>query len=345
VGAILRERRISTGLTQQQLATASGISLGALRDLEQGRTRCPQWATISAIAAALGMDREHHADLVAAWEGGPSGDGSQPAAPKTPEVRVTVLGSLTVVCSGTAIALGSARQRTVLGLLALHWPAAVPCDVIVDVLWGGGPPRSAVAQVQAYVSRLRRLLGPGQAPGRDSGPVVLAGHSYRLDVGIALDLAEFDQLARCGDAAAAQGEGHRASALYERALGLWQDDMLADTELLHGYPAVIEATRRRGEVVLRFARGAVGTWQERTLPHLRALCASEPFNEQAHAQLMVTLAATGQQAAAVELFGQVRRRLDRELGVLPGEQLTAAHLRVLRQQVGTATDSRSSWTR
>jgi DNA-binding SARP family transcriptional activator len=341
---MVREGRISVGLTQQQLADDSGISIGALRDLEQGRTRCPQWGTISAIADAMGLDPQHRAELAVAWEGGPSGDGGQPALPAPPEVRVTVLGPLVVARNGAAVALGSARQRVVLGLLALHWPTAVPCNAIVDVLWGGGPPPSAVGQVQAYVSRLRRLLGPAPVPdcpapgpagpGRACGPVLLVGHSYRLDEGIALDLAEFDQLARRADAAAAQGERHRAAALYERSLGLWRDDVLADTELLRGYPAVIDATRRRGEVVLRFARATAGAWPERALPHLRALCASEPFNEQAHAQLMVTLAATGQQAAAVELFGQVRRRLDRELGVRPGTQLTAAHLRVLRQQAG-----------
>jgi hypothetical protein len=150
-----------------------------------------------------------------------------------------------------------------------------------------------------------------------------------------VDLAEFAQLSRRADTAADQGERRLACALYERSLSLWRDDVLADVDLMRGYPMAAEAARRRSAVVLRFARAAgTGTWQERVLPHLRALCASEPFNEQAQAQLMTTLAATGQQAAAVELYAQVRQRLDRELGVRPGPQLAAAHLRVLRQQVG-----------
>ena len=338
VGAMVRERRVSVGLTQQELAVASGVSVGALRDLEQGRTRFPRWAAVSAIAAALGMDRHHRAELTAVCDDGLPEAGGPPArltAPGAPEVRVTILGPLAATRDGTAVGLGPARQRAVLGLLALHWPAAVPPDMIVDVLWDGRPPRSAVAQVQGYVSRLRRLLDPGRARPGPGWPIALACRCYRLDEKVTVDLAEFAQLSRRADAAADHDEWHLACALYERSLGLWRDDVLADIDLLRGCPVAAEATRRRGAVVLRFACAArTGAWRERVLPHLRALCASEPFNEQAQAQLMTALAAAGQQAAAVELFAQVRQRLDRELGVRPGPQLAAAHLRVLRQQVG-----------
>ena len=333
MGALVRERRTSAGLTQQELSIVSGVSIGALRDLEQGRTRCPRWGTVSAVAAVLGMDSHHYAELTAA---GQADDTRQLSVPQVATgIRVTVLGPLSAARDGAAVMLGSVRQRAVLGLLAIHWPSVVLRDVIVEVLWGPVPPRSAVAQVQSYVSRLRRLLDPGRMPGETGGPIALDGRCYRLADGITLDLAEFGQLSRHADAAAARGEDYLACALYERSLGLWRDAVLADIDLLRGYPAVVEATRGRGEAVLRFARAAAtGTWRERVLPHLRALCASEPFNEQAHAQLMMTLAAAGQPAAAVELFGRVRRRLDSELGVRPGPQLAEAHLRVLRQQVG-----------
>lgn len=339
VGAMVRECRTRAGLTQHELAVASAVSIGALRDLEQGRTQSPRPGALSAIAAALGMDQYQREELGAAWGGRQPGGGGQFAAPTmndiVPAVRVTVLGPLMAIRGGTAVRLGPARQRAVLGLLAMHWPGAVRRDVIVDVLWGARPPGSAVTQVQAYVSRLRRLLGLEQPPRGSGGPIVLTGRCYRLDEGIRLDLAEFGQLSRRADAAVGQGERHLACALYKRALELWRDDVLADIDLLCGYPAVAEATRRRSEVVLRFARTAgTGRWRDQVLPYLRALCAGEPFNEQAHAHLMRVLAAIGQQAAAVELFEQVRRRLDSELGIRPGPQLVAAHLRILHQQAG-----------
>ena len=70
VGELVRERRRNIGLTQEQLSAAAGVSLGALRDLEQGRTRCPRWGSVAVIASALGMDRHQQAELASAWQAG-----------------------------------------------------------------------------------------------------------------------------------------------------------------------------------------------------------------------------------------------------------------------------------
>lgn len=341
VGELVRERRTSTGLTQRELAAAAGVSIGALRDLEQGRTRCPRWGTIALIAAALGMDGYEGAELANAWCGAQPEEGTRYSAVATQAhstgagVYVGVLGPLTAVRDGLPISMGPARQRAVLGLLALHWPAGVPTDVIIDVLWGGGhAPRSATAVVQAYVSRLRHLLEPGRVPRRRGGPVALADGRYRLGEGIGLDLAEFGQLSGLADAAAARGELHLACGLYNRSLTLWRCEPMADIDLLQNHPAIAEASRRRDDTVLRFVRvAAVAGRHELVLPHLRKLCTRDPLNEQAHALLMTALGATGHQAAALEVFSQLRRRLDSELGVRPGPHLAAAHLRVLRHQI------------
>jgi DNA-binding SARP family transcriptional activator/DNA-binding XRE family transcriptional regulator len=307
--ALVRERRVSAGLTQRELATAAGVSVGALRDLEQGRTRCPRWAAVAAITAALGTER-----------------------PAGTRVRIGALGPLTALRDGCAVRLGPSRQRAVLGLLALHWPSGVSRDVIVDMLWGERPPRSAAAEVHGYVSRLRRLLDPERAPRGHDGPVMLADTGYRLGDGMGLDLAEFRQLSRRADEAGARGEFSRACALYERSLGLWRGEVLADVELLQDHPAAAEAACCRCEVVLRFAHAAAAAGvHERALPHLRALCASEPFHERAHASLMTALAATGQQAAALQVFAELSRRLGSELGVRPGPEVASAQTRILRQ--------------
>ncbi len=257
---------MSIGLTQQELAVAAGVSIGALRDLEQGRTRCPRWGAVTLMAAALDMDRHERAELVSAWsDTQPDRDVGYAAMEAEgwtcgPDVRIGVLGPLTAMRAGAAVGLGSPRQRAVLGLLALHWTTGVPRDVIVDVLWGERPPRSAVEEVQAYVSRLRQLLDPERPPRGRGGPVMLAGRCYRLIDRIGLDLAEFGQLSRRADAASARGELRLACALYERSLGLWRGDVVADVDLLQGYLAATEPARRRGDVVLR-AAATVG-WHE-----------------------------------------------------------------------------------
>ncbi len=51
---------------------------------------------------------------------------------------------------------------------------------------------------------------------------------------------------------------------------------------------------------------------------------------------MIALAGSGQQAAALQIFDEMRRRLDDQLGVYPFAELTQAHDRVLRQDLPLA---------
>ena len=51
VGARVRERRIMLGLTQQQLAKNAGVSVGLVRDLEQGRTTRPHRESVRRLAS------------------------------------------------------------------------------------------------------------------------------------------------------------------------------------------------------------------------------------------------------------------------------------------------------
>lgn len=129
-------------------------------------------------------------------------------------------------------------------------------------------------------------------------------------------------------------EAAAAGTLYERALELWQGEPLADVDTLRGHPAVVELSRRWATAVTEYAETAIGAGMgERVIGHLRMLVGREPFNERAHALLMLALAGGGQQASALHLYQNLRERLDDQLGVRPGPEVADAHLRVLRQQV------------
>src|ERR1700761_5533211 len=80
-GEWLRQQRVASGLTQEDLAERSGVSVRAIADLERGRTRKPYPSSVRALAAALGLPETAGSDLVAryrAGEGGPAlaGDGA-----------------------------------------------------------------------------------------------------------------------------------------------------------------------------------------------------------------------------------------------------------------------------
>jgi len=345
IGALIKRYREDQRVTQRELAAAAGISIGALRDLEQGRTRFPRWGTVEELAAVLGVGQVQRAELARVFRAGPAGASRHrgPHARRYRGVRIDILGPLETWRDGEGLALGSARQRAVLGLLALHAQAVVHRDTIIDVLWGQRPPTNAVAEVQGYVSRLRKMLGGGgtaaDGPARDGSAELVAtasGRCYRLNANPGqLDLAAFGELIHQAQDAMVRGDLGYACGRYEQALGLWRGDILADIDLIRDHPAATAATRRRAEAVLGYAEAAAHAAQPlRVLPYLRELCAREPLNEPAHARLMTTLAATGQQAAAIGVFTDVRRRLDTDLGILPSLVLTEAYARVLRQQSG-----------
>jgi transcriptional regulator with XRE-family HTH domain len=59
----LRDLRKRAGLTQAQLATASGVPLGSIRNYEQGQ-REPYWDVAFRLVGALGVSVESFADCV-----------------------------------------------------------------------------------------------------------------------------------------------------------------------------------------------------------------------------------------------------------------------------------------
>jgi DNA-binding SARP family transcriptional activator/tetratricopeptide (TPR) repeat protein len=333
LGGLVRRWRRAAGLTQRELAARSGLSVTAVRDLEQGRSHRPRAGSLAALAGALGLDAGQAAALAraAGEDTGPASAGEGLAAVPGTGLWVAVLGPVEAWRDGVALRLGPPGRRAVLALLALAAGELVRRETVIDVLWGQRPPGTAAELVGAHVSKLRRVLDPAGGDGVLAGAGV-AGYRLRAGAG-ELDVVLFGELARQA-AAAAAGDAAAACGLYERALGLWRGDPAGDVAVLRGHPAVAELARRRAEVVAGYAQAACGLgWHERVIPLLDGLARAEPLNERVHARLMVALAGAGQQAAAVAVYEDVRRRLDEELGVYPGAELAEAHQRVLRQDV------------
>jgi DNA-binding SARP family transcriptional activator/DNA-binding XRE family transcriptional regulator len=361
IGSLIKQYREEHRITQRELAAAAGLSIGTLRDLEQERTRFPRWVTIEGLTAVLGLSQAERAELTRFRRAGEYARRPPMAHGTATRVLVEILGPVAAWRDGSRVPLGSARQRAVLGMLALHAGTGLHREAIIDLLWEDEPPASAVAQVQRYVSQLRRLLGdaPAEHAGTETGTAgvvtTVGGCCYRLNADtkwLRVDLAVFRRMT--GEARdSARTDPAAACGKYEHALGLWRGDLMADVDLMRDHPAAVEVRRLHADAVLGFAEAAViagaharthpaarAGMYDRVLPWLRWLCAAEPLNEQAHASLMITLAAAGQQAVALQVFAEVRHRLDSELGISPGAVLAHAYTQVLRGQVGRSEMSR-----
>ncbi|WP_049571199.1 AfsR/SARP family transcriptional regulator [Streptomyces sp. SBT349] len=134
---------------------------------------------------------------------------------------IRLLGPLEVVADrGTPLPVVPPRFRAVLAALALRAGEFVPCEELVEALWGARPPRRAAVTLRGYVARLRRSMPPGRVLTEPGG--------FRLAVRPAeTDLGRFR--AAMGQARElSAGTPERAAALLDEALGLWRGDPLGD---------------------------------------------------------------------------------------------------------------------
>src|SRR5215468_10533224 len=84
-------------------------------------------------------------------------------------VEFRILGSLEVVDAGRTLSLRSHKQRALLALLLLQDSETVSRDRLIEELWQGRPPATAESTLHAYVSRLRKVIGPDRVPRRSVG--------------------------------------------------------------------------------------------------------------------------------------------------------------------------------
>jgi tetratricopeptide (TPR) repeat protein/DNA-binding XRE family transcriptional regulator len=62
-GALLRRYRLALGLSQEELADRSGLSVGAIANMERGRTARPRRHSVQALADALGLPEPERLQL------------------------------------------------------------------------------------------------------------------------------------------------------------------------------------------------------------------------------------------------------------------------------------------
>ncbi|SDT81241.1 AfsR/SARP family transcriptional regulator [Actinoplanes derwentensis] len=140
-------------------------------------------------------------------------------------IEIRVLGPLQVLVDGVPVAVGGPRQRALLAMLVAARGRAVAVDRLVGQLWESGPPPRAVSSLQAYVSRLRKLLEPRRAP--RGAASVLAGDA----VGYTLNLPDSAVDAWCleREVHSVQEQARelttaQALEILRRALGRWRGE-------------------------------------------------------------------------------------------------------------------------
>lgn len=143
-------------------------------------------------------------------------------------LRIRVLGPIEAEVDGAPVDLGGPRQRAVLALLVAARREVVSTDRLIEDLWRGAPPPSAVTSLQVYVSNLRRRIEPDRPPRAPARLLVSTppGYAVRLDDDV-VDAWRFERLVE-----RARGLGRSdpvaARAALDEALGLWHGPAYAE---------------------------------------------------------------------------------------------------------------------
>jgi DNA-binding SARP family transcriptional activator len=240
-----------------------------------------------------------------------------------------VLGPLEVEHPGGSLTVVGTRQQVLLTMLLLHANQVVPVSRLVEAIWDDLPPSTALAQVRICVCRLRRTF---ERLGLED---VIRTHSsgYLLRATAdSCDLVRFAELLERGRAAAAERRTADAAALLRAALALWRGPA-ADglrSPLLQAVAARVNeehaaALEECFDLELQQGR------HRAIIGELTVQAGDHPYREGLSAQLMLALYRSDRQAEALEVYRNLRRRLDEELGIEPGAALRRLQQRILAQ--------------
>ncbi|WP_158273794.1 BTAD domain-containing putative transcriptional regulator [Micromonospora sp. RP3T] len=252
------------------------------------------------------------------------------------DFSVTVLGAVRVHDGGTPVALGPAKQRALLALLALHVGENLPIETLARSLWGDRPPPSGSRLLHTYVARLRRALEPASPRHARTNVIVSAPRAYRLQLHPdQVDLPRFRRLTEAARVLARRAHRTTAFALLTAAVAGWSDPDLTDLRaLLPGSETVAALRREWVNAGLGLVRlGLDLDRPDEVLAVAARLAAAEPLHEAVQAGYVSVLARTGRRATARDRLAEITARLTAELGIEPGPELAVAGRELRRGRV------------
>ncbi|MEZ7126155.1 BTAD domain-containing putative transcriptional regulator [Nonomuraea sp. AD125B] len=231
-----------------------------------------------------------------------------------------ILGPVQVTDARRPVRL-AAKARAVLGVFLLHPNTVLTRERLIASVWDD-PPRSALPNLQTYLTALRRA----------AIEVETVPHGYRLCLGPdRLDALAFEEAVREARLEAARGEPAAANRLFARALSLWRGRPAEDVTLAATVQArIAELEERRESARLGWidVRLRLGLYDE-LVGELTALVEAAPLNERLWHRLMLALHRAGRRAEALETYRRARSVLVAELALEPGQELRELHAAVL----------------
>ncbi len=211
--------------------------------------------------------------------------------------------------------------RSLLAYLAIETDRDHARRNLAGLLWPELPDHAALSNLRYALSDLRRAVG--DTPVSPAKPILrVTRDTIRLDpdAGCRIDVRQFEQLC---DEARALGEGEAACEALEKAVALYRGPLLEGFSLRDSAAFedwlfwTREQYQRKALCALRrlVAMYEIAGRYEAAQAAARRQVQLEPLDEEAHRQLIRTLALGGQRSAALRQVEICRWTLAQELGV------------------------------
>ncbi|MFD2767888.1 AfsR/SARP family transcriptional regulator [Micromonospora eburnea] len=251
-----------------------------------------------------------------------------------------ILGTLEVAASsGASIRFGGPMVRTLLAALLVRANKSVGAKRLIDIMWDGRPPRTAMSTVHAYVCRLRSRLAEAGADGADR--ILTDAQGYRIRVAEhELDATVFRHHVNRARSIRERGDAAAAAEEFQAALRLWRGPAFMDIRSGFVQPHAVSLNETRMEVVEERLAIALETGAPEVVAELRKMVLMYPSRERLTGLLMLALHRAGRPAEALQAFHAIRERFRDALGMTPGRELRALHQQILSDTVTPAAPAR-----
>lgn len=233
-----------------------------------------------------------------------------------------LLGPVEVVADGSPIAFARRQHRDLLALLLLNPNRLLAVDEVIEAMWGGAAPATALAQVRNMASAVRAAVAGHELATLDGR----GGYRLRLDERH-IDLVVFEELIRRGRAS---GDAEPLRA----ALRLWRGQPLGGIHAAYAGAARVRIEEQRLVAVQELFDAELAHGRHADIvAELTVEVWAHPLAERLVAQLMTALYGSARQAEALAVYRQFRDRLVEEHGLEPGPALRELEMRILRNEV------------
>lgn len=259
-----------------------------------------------------------------------------------PVLDIACLGQFQVTINGLPARFATDHGRALLSYLAIEADRPHTRMYLAYMLWPDQPEAQVLNNLRQTLTRLRQTLG--KASGNVAALSITTRTLQLNSHAVTLDVQQFRQLL-------AECKAHPHTSIeqcsdcaqrLEEAVALYKGEFLQGMSLRHSQPFTEWASYVREELhqQMIFALQVLAQYHERRGLYAEArtmlarLLAMEPWQEEAHLQLIRVLAKSGQRSAAIMQYETCRRVLQEELGIAPSTEINALYEQVRNDTFG-----------